>query len=54
MYNTGNRTWGEAGDGGFLGVAHSPFNLVGREARSRPDNMMLNGITLDKLQDRTT
>ncbi len=53
MYRTGNRTWGEAGDGGFLGVAHAPFNLVGREARSRPDNMMLNGVTLETLQDRT-
>ncbi len=54
MYNTGNRTWGEAGGGGFLGVAHAPFNLVGREARSKPENMSLNGVTLEKLQDRTT
>ncbi|MFN9035766.1 MAG: DUF1501 domain-containing protein, partial [Planctomyces sp.] len=53
MYNTGNRTWGEPGGGGFLGVAHAPFNLVGREARSKPENMTLNGITLEKLQDRT-
>lgn len=53
MYPTGNRTWGEPGTGGFLGVAHSPFNLVGREARSKPENMTLNGMTLDKLQDRT-
>ncbi|MEJ7593377.1 MAG: DUF1501 domain-containing protein [Planctomycetaceae bacterium] len=54
MYKTGNRTWGEPGDGGFLGVAHAPFNLIGREARSRPENMTLNGITLEKLQDRTS
>lgn len=53
MYQTGNRTWGEPGDGGFLGVAHAPFNLLGREARSKPDNMTLHGITLDKLKDRT-
>ncbi|MFN5075292.1 MAG: DUF1501 domain-containing protein, partial [Planctomyces sp.] len=53
MYNTGNRTWGDPGGGGFLGVAHAPFNLVGREARSKPENMTLNGITLEKLQDRT-
>src|SRR5262245_31253244 len=26
MYETGNRTWGEPGTGGFLGVAHNPFN----------------------------
>lgn len=54
MYQTGNRTWGEPGTGGFLGVAHAPFNLVGREARSKPENMTLNGITLEKLQDRTS
>lgn len=54
MYQTGNRTWGEPGDGGFLGVAHAPFNLLGREARSKPDNMTLQGITLDKLKDRTS
>ena len=54
MYQTGNRTWGEPGDGGFLGVRHSPFNLVGREARSRSDNMMLRDITLDRLNDRTS
>ncbi|MBI1348934.1 DUF1501 domain-containing protein [bacterium] len=54
MYQTGNRTWGEPGDGGFLGVAHAPFNLLGREARSKPDNMTLHGITLDKLKDRTS
>ena len=54
MYQTGNRTWGETGDGGFLGVAHSPFNLLGREARSSSENMTLHGITLDKLRDRTS
>jgi hypothetical protein len=53
MYTTGNRTWGEPGDGGFLGVAHSPFNLLGRKARSSAENMVLQGITLERLQDRT-
>jgi Protein of unknown function (DUF1501) len=53
MYQTGNRTWGEPGDGGFLGVAHSPFNLLGRKARSTAENMVLHGITLDRLKDRT-
>lgn len=53
MYQTGHRPWGETGDGGFLGVAHAPFNLLGREARSKPENMVLQGITLEKLQDRT-
>lgn len=53
MYPTGNRTWGEAGGGGFLGVGHAPFNLVGRQARSRPESMTLQGVTLEKLRDRT-
>ncbi|MBS0264560.1 MAG: DUF1501 domain-containing protein, partial [Planctomycetes bacterium] len=52
MYTTGNRTWGEPGDGGFLGVAHAPFNLLGRKARSTAENMVLQGITLERLQDR--
>ena len=54
MYTTGNRTWGEAGDGGFHGVRHSPFNLVGKTARSTADNMVLQGISLERLQDRHT
>lgn len=53
MYTTGNRTWGEPGDGGFLGVAHAPFNLLGRKARSTSESMVLQGVTLDKLRDRT-
>lgn len=53
MYTTGNRTWGEPGDGGFLGVAHAPFNLLGRKARSTAESMVLQGVTLDKLRDRT-
>lgn len=53
MYQTGNRTWGEPGDGGFVGVAHAPFNLLGRKARSTADNMVLQGISLERLQDRT-
>jgi hypothetical protein len=52
MYSTGNRTWGEPGTGGFLGVAQNPFNLVGREARSSNESMVLQGITLERLQDR--
>jgi hypothetical protein len=53
MYQTGNRTWGEPGDGGFLGMSNSPFNLVGRKARSSAENMILHGISLERLRDRT-
>ncbi|MCH7990760.1 MAG: DUF1501 domain-containing protein, partial [Planctomycetes bacterium] len=52
MYATGNRTWGEPGTGGFLGVTHNPFNLVGRKARSSAEHMILQGITLERLHDR--
>jgi uncharacterized protein (DUF1501 family) len=54
MYTTGNRTWGETGAGGFLGVSHNPFNLVGKKARSNNDSMVLQGVTLERLKDRST
>ncbi len=52
MYTVGNRTWGEPADGGYLGVAHTPFNLLGSKARSSPEAMILQGISLERLQDR--
>jgi hypothetical protein len=52
MYTTGERRWGDPQNAGFLGPMHNPFNLVGRTAREKSDNMVLQGITLDRLQDR--
>lgn len=53
VYKTGHNPWGDAGGGGFLGVKHSPFRLVGGKGEeSKIDNMVLKGITLDRLQDR--
>lgn len=53
MYPTGNRTWGEPGTGGFLGVRHTPFNLVDKNPRASADSMVLNpAISLDRLRDR--
>ena len=52
MYQTGNRTWGEPGTGGFLGVSNAPFNVLGREARSSSESMVLQGITLERLRNR--
>jgi hypothetical protein len=53
-YKTDHGPWGYDGDGGFLGMAHAPFKLVGgRNETSKTDNMVLQGITLDRLQDRT-
>jgi hypothetical protein len=53
MYKTDHVPWGYPGEGGFLGLAHGPFRLVGgREEMKGTDNMVLKGITLDRLQDR--
>jgi hypothetical protein len=56
MYKTGHEPWGNPGDGGFLGVAHSPFRLVGGNDSSKRvenvENMTLQGVTLDRLQNR--
>jgi hypothetical protein len=52
-YKTDHGPWGYDGDGGFLGIAHSPFKLVGgRTETSKRENMVLQGMTLDRLQDR--
>ena len=54
FYKTGHQPWGDPGEGGFLGVAHSPFRLVGGQSEtSKTDNMVLKGITLERLADRT-
>ncbi len=53
MYKTGHKPWGEPGDGGFLGMPHSPFKLLGSDAKgSRSENMVLQGVTLERLEDR--
>lgn len=52
MYPTGNRTWGEAGNGGFVGNAHAPMGLVDKDPNARAKSMTLQGITLDRLTDR--
>jgi len=53
MYQVGNATWGYPGEGGFLGMGHAPFRLVGRKADgTRSESMTLQGMTLDRLQDR--
>jgi hypothetical protein len=54
MYKTSTSTWGDPGDGGFLGMGHAPFRLLGSKAeeKRKSDNMVLQGVTLDRLQDR--
>ena len=52
MYPTGNRTWGEPGTAGFVGLRHAPMNLVTKDIGTRPEGLTLKGITLERLQDR--
>ena len=53
MYETGHREWGDPGTGGYLGLAHQPFDVVGgKQGSTSSDNMKLQGITLDRLADR--
>lgn len=55
FYKTDHNPWGEPGDGGFLGVKHAPFRLVGGKGgagvESR-ENMVLKDMTLERLGDR--
>ena len=53
MYKTGHRPWGDPGDGGFLGMGHAPFRLVGgKDSGLKSDSMVLQDVTLDRLGDR--
>jgi hypothetical protein len=44
----GEMRWARSGDPGFLGLAHAPFKPSG----AGKDDMVLNGVTLDRLSDR--
>jgi uncharacterized protein (DUF1501 family) len=44
----GHMEWADPGQSGFLGVAHAPFKPEG----DGKANMVLNGITLERLSDR--
>jgi len=44
----GHMPWADAGTPGFLGVAHAPFKPDG----AGKQDMVLNGVTLDRLADR--
>lgn len=53
MYATGESRWGDPYGGGFLGMAHNPFNMVGNASNmNRAQGLTLNGITLERLGDR--
>ena len=46
----GHMPWADAGQPGFLGVSHAPFKPDG----AGKADMVLNGVTLDRLADRKT
>ncbi len=52
MYATGESHWGDPYGGGFLGMGHNPFKLMGGRSNMASSNMTLNGVTLDRLNDR--
>ncbi len=55
FYPTGHQPWGDPGNAGFLGMSHSPFQLVEGKQNSKTSsvsNMTLRGVSLERLQDR--
>jgi hypothetical protein len=54
MYPTGERRWGDPYTGGFLGMGYNPFQMMGNRAYAQSSNMTLNGVTLDRLNDRVS
>jgi Protein of unknown function (DUF1501) len=52
MYATGESRWGDPYHGGFLGMGHNPFNMVGGRTNLASANMTLHGVTLERLNDR--
>lgn len=52
MYQTGESHWGNPYTGGFLGMGHNPFNMVGRAGQMQANGMTLNGMTLERLDER--
>ncbi len=52
MYPTRHRDWGDPHSAGFVGKAHDPMPLVGKDPLAKPESMTLNGISLERLDDR--
>ena len=54
MYATGESRWGDPYHGGFLGMGHNPFNVIAGRGNQSGANMTLNGVTMDRLNDRVS
>ncbi len=53
MYPSKGGNWGDPYGGGFVGVPHSPMNLVQKDPNAKAQNLSLNNMTLDRLEDRS-
>jgi hypothetical protein len=54
MYPASTRSWGDPYGPGYVGHAHAPITLVGKDPLSKPEGMTLKGISLERLRDRTS
>jgi hypothetical protein len=54
MYPSSTRTWGDPYGAGYVGTAHAPMTLVAKDPLSKPEGMTLQGISLERLRDRTS
>jgi hypothetical protein len=52
MYPTGERRWGDPATGGFLGLSHGPFRVVGNKPGTKPEGMELKNLTLERMGSR--
>ncbi len=53
MYPSKGGNWGNPYGGGFVGQAHAPMNLVERDPAAKSESLSLQGMTLDRLEDRS-
>jgi len=52
MYPCG--PWGNPYGAGYVGPAHAPMTLVSKDPLGKPEGMTLQGISLERLRDRTS
>lgn len=52
MYPSKGGNWGESYGGGLLGFSHGPMNLVNKDPLEKVDNLALQGMSLDRLEER--
>lgn len=53
MYPSKGGNWGNPYGGGFVGAAHAPMNLVEKDPTAKSESLSLNGMTLNRLEDRS-